>query len=114
MPIHMTSSTLSASALEAFLDETEEALEQQIQSELAPPFVQASLRSALQRHQYRADTIESVRRLANLWSRAGEPNAALQVLDQDGQAVLAAVPGDKYHDTRLTLAMSLFVEMSFQ
>lgn len=106
MPIHMTPSTLSASALQAFLDETEQALEQQLQSELAPPIIQGNLRSAMQRHRYRADTIESVRRLANLWSRADEPNAALQVLDQDGQALLAAVPGDEYENTRLTLALT--------
>ena len=63
---NLTPCTLSASALEAFLDETEEALEQQLQSELAPPLIQGKLRSAMQRYQYRADTIESVRRLASL------------------------------------------------
>ena len=103
---NLTPSTLSAGALEAFLDVTEEALEQQFQSELAPPLIQGNLRSAMQRYQFRADTIESVRRLASLWSRAGEGDAALQVLDQDGQAVLAAVPGDEYDDTQLTLAMT--------
>lgn len=103
---NLTPSTLSASTLEAFLDETEEALEQQIQTELASPLIQGNLRSAMQRHQYRADTIESVRRLASLWSRAGEPDAALQVLDQDGQSVLAAVPGDEYDDTQLTLVLT--------
>jgi len=102
----LTPFTLSASALEAFLDETEEALEQQLQSGLAPPLIQGKLRSAMQRHQFRADTIERVRRLASLWSRAGEPDAGLQVLDQDGQTVLAAVPGDEYDDTQLTLALT--------
>lgn len=103
---NLTPSTLSASTLEAFLDETEEALEQQIRTELASPLIQGNLRAAMQRYQYCADTIESVRRLARLWSRAGEPDAALQVLDQDGQAVLAAVSGDEFDDTRLTLALT--------
>lgn len=30
----------------------------------------------------------------------------MQVLDQDGQAVLAAMPGDEYDDTQLTLALT--------
>jgi tetratricopeptide (TPR) repeat protein len=103
---NLTPSTLSASTLEAFLDQTEEALEQQIQTELASPLVQGNLRAVMQRYQYCADTIESVRRLARLWSRAGEPDAALRVLDQDGRAVLAAVPGDEYDDTHLMLALT--------
>lgn len=106
MPIDTHSSVLSAGALEAFLDDTEEALEEQFQSELAPALIQDNLRAALQRHPYRADTLASVRRLARLWRHAGEPDAALQVLDGDGQAVLAAVPDDEREDTQLALALT--------
>ena len=106
MPIHTHSSVLSAGALEAFLDDTEEALEEQFRSDLAPPVIQNNVRSALQRHQYRADTLASVRRLALLWRHAGEPDAALRVLDEDGQAVLAAAPDNEHEHTRLTLALT--------
>lgn len=103
---NIDSSPLSASALEAFLDETEQALDQQYGSELAPALIQENLRCTLGRQQYRADTLASVRRLATLWSRAGAPDAALRVLDQDGPAVLAAVPGNEYDDSQLRLAFT--------
>ena len=106
MPIDTHSSVLSADALEAFLDDTEEALDEQFQSELAPALIQDNVRDALQRHPYRADTLASVRRLARLWRHAGEPDVALQVLDGDGQAVLAAVPDDEREDTQLALALT--------
>ena len=106
MSNHTHSSALSAGALEAFLDDTEEALEAQCQDELAPSLIQDNLRAALQRHTYRADTLASVRRLARLWHRAGAPDAALQVLDGDGQAVLAAAPDDERETTQLALALT--------
>lgn len=106
MSIIANSSTLSADALEAFLDEAEEALEQQIESDLAPSLIQNNLRAAMQRHQYRADTLERVCRLANLWRIAGEPDASLQVLDQDGKAVQSTAPRDEYDNTLVTLALT--------
>jgi len=106
MSILANSSALSADALEAFLDKTEEALEQQLESGLASSLTQNNLRAAMQRRQFRADTLERVCRLANLWSHAGEPDAALQVLDLDGEAVQNTVTRDEYDNTVLTLALT--------
>ncbi|NHZ61722.1 hypothetical protein [Massilia genomosp. 1] len=84
---------LSASQLDAYLDQTEAALEQQVEAELDPELIGAGLKTALESQHFHADTMGGVRRLFRLWIRARDPAAGLRLLDGDGRAVLAALPG---------------------
>ncbi|NHZ96878.1 hypothetical protein [Massilia sp. CCM 8734] len=84
---------LSASQLDAYLDQTEAALEQQVEAELDPELIGAGLKTALESQHFHADTMGGVRRLFRLWIRAREPAAGLRLLDGDGRAALAALPG---------------------
>ncbi|MFB9242282.1 hypothetical protein IV454_16785 [Massilia antarctica] len=95
---------LSASQLDAYLDQTEAALEQQDDAELAPELIQAGLKASLEGQRLHADTLSSVRRLFRLWLRAGDPVAASRVIDSDGREALAALPTAERPDWELTLA----------
>ncbi|NHZ89411.1 hypothetical protein F2P45_10340 [Massilia sp. CCM 8733] len=83
---------LSASQLDAYLDQTEAALEQQIEAELDPELIGAGLKTALESQHFHADTMNGVHRLFRLWMNAVDPAAALRLLDGDGRAALAALP----------------------
>ena len=96
---------LSASRLDAFLDQTEAALHQQIEAELDPELIGAGLKTALEGQHFHADTMNGVHRLFRLWMEARDPHAALRLLDGDGRAALAALPAAE----RDTLAVSMAI-----
>ncbi|ATQ78544.1 hypothetical protein CR152_31530 [Massilia violaceinigra] len=95
---------ISASRLDAYLDQTEAALEQQDDAELDPELIQAGLKTSMDGQRFRADTLGSVRRLFRLWLRAGDPGAASRVIDIDGREALAALPAAERPDWELSLA----------
>ncbi|MDQ1815274.1 hypothetical protein RBA41_18400 [Massilia sp. CCM 9210] len=95
---------ISASRLDAYLDQTEAALEQQDDAELDPELIQAGLKASMDSQRFRADTLGSVRRLFRLWLRAGDPAAASRVIEIDGHEALAALPAAERPDWELSLA----------
>ncbi|NHZ96877.1 hypothetical protein [Massilia sp. CCM 8734] len=96
---------LSATGLDAYLDQTEAALEQQDRAGLGPELIRAGLKSAMQRQCFRADTMDSVHRLFQLWLRARDPLAGLRLLEGDGRAVVAALPLAERAQWHIRLAM---------
>jgi hypothetical protein len=108
------STPLSASQLDAYLDQTESAIEQQIEAELAPELIRAGLKTAMDSQPFRADTLGSVRRLFRLWLRAGDPAAALRTIDGDGREALAALPAAERPDWELSLAFWRLEPLSAQ
>ncbi|NHZ96872.1 hypothetical protein [Massilia sp. CCM 8734] len=95
---------ISASRLDAFLDQAEAALAQQQEAGIDPALIRASLKSMMDAGRYRADTLPSVRRLYSLWLGAGEPLAALRVIDTDGLQLAEALPEDERGRWPLNLA----------
>ncbi|NHZ61716.1 hypothetical protein [Massilia genomosp. 1] len=95
---------ISASRLDAFLDQAEAALAQQQEAGIDPALIRASLKSMMDAGRYRADTLSNVRRLYSLWLGAGEPLAALRVIDTDGVQLAEALPEDERGRWPLNLA----------
>jgi tetratricopeptide (TPR) repeat protein len=94
---------LAGTALENFLDETEQAVELQHEAGVADDLRRSTLLSALCRQPCRADTVQTVDRLHSLWRLAGEREAALRVLDEDGAEVLASLPADEQPGVAIAL-----------
>ncbi|RSZ57177.1 hypothetical protein HF313_10170 [Massilia atriviolacea] len=105
---------LSASQLDAYLDQTEAAIEQQLEAELDPELIRSGLKTSMDSQQFRADTLGGVRRLFRLWLRAGDPAAALRVIDGDGREAAAALPGAEQPDAQLNLAFWRLEPLSAQ
>ncbi|MDR0737315.1 MAG: hypothetical protein LBF51_10920 [Zoogloeaceae bacterium] len=63
------------------------------------------LRARLRARPLRADTLEAVGRLHTLWLWAGDAKAAMDEIETDGAALLAAMPDDEQADARMTLAL---------
>lgn len=84
--------SLSGNRLEAFLDETEEAVDEQAEAAVSEDIVQSGLAAALSRQACRADSMATVYKLHRLWLRAGRTAEALRVLDNDGPAAAQALP----------------------
>ncbi|NHZ78521.1 hypothetical protein F2P44_04375 [Massilia sp. CCM 8695] len=102
--MHTILDPISASQLDAYLDQTEAALEQQDDADLDPELIQAGLKASMDGQRFRADTLASAGRLFRLWLRAGDPAAALRVIEGDGRDALAALPAAERPDWDLTLA----------
>ncbi|MCQ4166424.1 hypothetical protein [Tahibacter harae] len=87
-----TSDALHGGQLEHFLDQTDETQYEQAEAGVAEDLRQAALGAALRRQPLRADTFDLVERLGYLWLQAGDPAAALRLLDNDAPAAIAALP----------------------
>ncbi|NHZ61721.1 hypothetical protein [Massilia genomosp. 1] len=96
---------LSATGLDAYLDQTEAALEQQARAGPGPELIDAGLKSAMRRQRLRADSMGSVHRLFQLWLRARNPLAGLRLLEGDGRDVVAAMPQAEQAQWHISLAM---------
>lgn len=87
-----TSDALHGGQLEHFLDQTDETQYEQAEAGVAEDLRRAALAAALRRQPLRADTFDLVERLGYLWLQAGDPAAALRLLDSDAPAAVAALP----------------------
>ncbi len=102
--MNTNTSALSASQLEAFLDHTESALEQQTESGLSEELRTSTLRDTLMRQEFRADTLGSVHRLFRLWQQANEPERAMAMVANDGALIVPQLPANEQAQARLSLA----------
>ncbi|MDW3681528.1 hypothetical protein RA280_07150 [Cupriavidus sp. CV2] len=90
---------LTGVLLEQLLDRLEADLEEGNSSEAA------DLLARLRAKPLRADSLESIDRLHTLWMRAGDPAAALAVVNDDGAGVLEATPRQAQAELRMHLAL---------
>lgn len=96
--------TLSGSRLEAFLDDTDEAVDQQFEADVADDIVQAGLAATLARQSCHADSMAALYKLHRLWLRALKPDQALRVLDEQGPGVALALPPAEKPSAELAIA----------
>ncbi|MDB5848001.1 MAG: hypothetical protein JWP29_1753 [Rhodoferax sp.] len=95
---------LSGHQLDAYLDEAEHAEQRQKEAEVADDLRQSALLALLHRQPCKADTVLAVRRLHRLWLRAGDADAALRVLSDDGAQVTTTLPADELPRARVSLS----------
>jgi hypothetical protein len=63
------------------------------------------LRARLCAQPLQADTLEAIGRLHALWMWAGDAEAAMREIENDGAALLATTPDEEQADARMTLAL---------
>ncbi|MDR0673466.1 MAG: hypothetical protein LBF93_07385 [Zoogloeaceae bacterium] len=63
------------------------------------------LRARLLARPLRADSLEAIGRLHTLWMWAGDAKAAMDEIETDGAALLAAIPVEEQADAKMTLAL---------
>jgi tetratricopeptide (TPR) repeat protein len=97
-------SSLSGARLEMYLDETEQAINQQTEAGVADDIVQSSLLAALTRQTCMADTMNGVYKLHTLWARAGKPEQAMRVLQEQGPGVLLSLSEQERRNAEIALA----------
>ncbi len=87
---------LTGIELEQLIDRLGEGLE----AEGADP---DAVLAVLREQPMRADSLDAIGRLHSLWMRVGDPPAARAVLEQDGAALLAAMPARRRPEVHLNL-----------
>lgn len=97
--VDINGNALTGVLLEQLLDRLEADLEEGSSSEAA------DLLARLRAKPLRADSLESIDRLHTLWMRAGDPAAALAVVNDDGAGVLEATPRQAQAELRMHLAL---------
>ncbi|MFI8619162.1 hypothetical protein ACIGHN_27050 [Acidovorax sp. NPDC077693] len=95
---------LSGSRLEVFLDDTEEAVDEQLEAGISEDSIRTGLAAALRSQLCRADSMSAVYKLHRLWLRAAECDEALRVLDEQGPASVEALPLDEKTSAKIALA----------
>jgi cellulose synthase operon protein C len=99
--------TLSGSRLQAFLDDTDEAVDQQVEAEVDEDIIRAGLITTLSKQTCRADSMNTVYKLHRLWMRAQQTEQALSVLNEQAQAVVQALPADEQSGAQVAIAFWL-------
>lgn len=103
---------LTGSRLQAFLDDTDEAVDQQVEANVDEDIIRAGLIATLSKQICHADSMGTVYKLHRLWMRAEQTAQALLVLNEHAPAVVQALPAEERSGAEVAIAFWLISAQS--